>query len=96
MVLVHPLQPERHPAAARLEEHDFERGEAVEHTAVDERDGRAHLLERMRADVLHLEVGEAVGAGLQVAGLAAFVQAERHTEALERRVQRVVARIVEL
>ena len=94
-MLVHPLQPERHPTASRLEEHDFERGEAVEHTAVDERDRRAHLLERMRADVLHLEIGEAIGAGLQMAGLAAFVQAEWHTETLERRVERVVARIVE-
>src|SRR5262249_33598822 len=46
-VVVQPLQPEREPATAGLQEADLQAGEALHHAAGDHAHDRQHLLQRV-------------------------------------------------
>src|SRR6266849_752703 len=55
VMAVHPVEPSRHPAAARFEKRDLHLREAITHTAHDETCRRRHHLERMRDHMAHRE-----------------------------------------
>src|SRR5262249_32739051 len=82
-VLVHALEPVREPAAAALEEDDAQPRVALEHAADQEAHAGDLLLVRVRADVAHREVVEAIAARLRHLLRRALVHGERHALLLE-------------
>src|SRR5881409_3299403 len=83
-VLVHPPEEPGRPAAVALEEGDAEAGVALEDAAHAYADARLHHLERVAHHVTHDPPVESLAGLLDVRHLpgAAFVEADRHAEAL--------------
>src|SRR3989441_8520655 len=95
-VLVHPPEEPGRPAAVALEEGDAEAGVALEDAAHAHADARLHHLERVAHHVTHDPPVESLAGLLDVRHLpgAAFVEADRHAEALELGPERVVVRVM--
>ena len=96
VVLVQPIDEERDPAGARLEEGDPQLWMPLEDAARDERGHRRHLVER-KADAVHLDViRETVHADLRQMNAGRTVNAQRHPELDGRGVERVEIGVVEV
>jgi hypothetical protein len=94
-VLVHAVQPERQPTAARLEERNLEPWEALDAAARDHRQRRQHLLERVRDHVRHEEIVEAVEPGRRQLPVSAFMEHDRHPKPLRLGAEPVVRGVVQ-
>src|SRR5215468_6185744 len=73
-MLVHALQPERHPAATRLEVCDFQFGELFQHAVGAEVETSEHLFQRMASDMT-AEFTVAIRASLRQHRASAFMDA---------------------
>ena len=78
-MLVHPLEPKRHPAAAGLEMSNLQLGEFLEDSVGAEVKTGEHLFQRMAGDVA-AELAVTVRAGLFEHGARAFVNTERDAQ----------------
>src|SRR5262245_589105 len=78
-MLVHALEPKRHPTAARFEMGDFQLGKFLEHAVGAKIETGKHLFQWMTRDVA-AETAVTVRAGLFEHGAGAFVNTERHTQ----------------
>ena len=88
-VLVHALEPERHPAAARFQVSDFELGKFFQHAVGAEIQAGEHLLQGMAGDMA-AELAVAIRAGLRQHGAGAFVHADGDAEVGGGRIDRIV------
>src|SRR4029079_5031940 len=90
-MLIHALQPERHPAATRFEVRDFEFGKFFQDSVSAKVKTGEHLLERMTGDV-PAEFAVAIRSGLREDGPGAFMDADRNAEIGSGGVNRIVFR----
>jgi hypothetical protein len=81
-MLVHAVQPERQPAAARFEERDLQARKPLGDAAGDHRQRGEHLLKRVRDHVRHEEIIIAVEAGGRDLPVGALVEHDRHAQPL--------------
>ena len=88
-VLIHALQPVRHPAAAGLQVGHLEFGKPLQHAVGAEAQAREHLLHRMAGHVA-AELAVAVTARLLQHRARALVDADRHAQILGRFVDGIV------
>src|SRR5207248_3676072 len=94
-VLVHALQPERQPAAARFHEADLQLRDALEEPIGAEGKAGEHLLQRM-AGYVAAELAVAIIAGLRQDRAGALVHADGHAQIGGGLVDRQIVRVVEL
>src|SRR5262245_58169556 len=74
-MLVHALQPERHPATTGLEVRDFQFGELLQHAVGAKVETSEHLFQRMASDMT-TEFTVAIRPGLRQYGASALMDAD--------------------
>src|SRR5262245_16310274 len=90
-MLVHPLEPKRHPAAAGFEMGNLELGEFLEHAVGTEVETSEHLFQRMTGDVA-AEFAVTVRTRLFEHGARAFMNTEWHAQVRRRLIDREIVR----
>src|SRR4030095_6749535 len=78
-MLIHPLEPKRHPAAAGFEMSNLERGKFLQHTVGAEIKTGEHLFQRVASDMT-TKFAVTIRAGLFEHGAGTLVNTERHAQ----------------